>query len=43
MSQGELTISLPLLPAAPAWQGWTASGPLPVPATDAPEPDRERQ
>ena len=40
------TISLPLLPPAddhaaptPEWQGWTAAGALPVPATDAPEPD----
>jgi putative protease len=41
MSQGEFTLSLPLVPAPepPAWQGWTALSRLPVPATDAPEPD----
>ncbi len=37
------TISLPLLPpsaeAAPQWQGWAASGPLPAPASDSPYPD----
>ncbi len=41
------TISLPLLPSAsderaestPVWQGWTAAGALPVPATDTPYPD----